>query len=180
MAQVRTGEVRQLEPLFEKHHKPLHGFFVRLTGNRALSEDLVQDVFFRILRYRHTYDEKHPFTAWMYQIARNAHVDHMQKRRGETPLPEAVGRDWEEPVSRTPNADELFGRRQEIGLLRKALQALPEDKREVLVLSRYQDLKYEEIARIMGCEVGTVKVRVFRAMRALGEIFHEMAGEKAS
>jgi len=64
--------------------------------------------------------------------------------------------------------------------LRRALDRLPLDKREVLVLSRFQNLKYSEIADILGCEVGAVKVRVFRAIRELGEIFGELTGERAS
>jgi DNA-directed RNA polymerase specialized sigma24 family protein len=60
------------------------------------------------------------------------------------------------------------------------MSLLPLDKRELLVLSRYQDLKYEEIATILSCDVGAVKVRVYRAVRALGQIYFELAGERAS
>jgi RNA polymerase sigma-70 factor (ECF subfamily) len=65
-----------------------------------------------------------------------------------------------------------------VELLQKAMAALPEDKREVLVLSRYQNLKYHEIGEILGCEVGAVKLRVYRAVRALTQIFQEMSGER--
>jgi len=70
--------------------------------------------------------------------------------------------------------------RQSVALLRRALALLPEDKREVLVLSRFQNLRYEEIGRILDCEPGTVKVRVYRAVRQLEQIYNELAGEKAS
>jgi RNA polymerase sigma-70 factor (ECF subfamily) len=76
--------------------------------------------------------------------------------------------------------DENLKRKQEISLLKRALSLLPIEKRELLVLSRYQNLKYEEIASILGCDVGAVKVRVYRAVRALGQIYFELAGEKAS
>jgi RNA polymerase sigma-70 factor (ECF subfamily) len=182
MEQVREGDLRKLALLFERHHRALFHFFLRLTSKREASEDLVQEVFFRILRYRHTYNEKHGYTAWMYQIARNAHLDFLQKQRAHASLP-GSGADDDAPEYEVPSTaqpvDEKLSRNQEVKLLRKALELLPEDKREVLVLSRYQGLKYEEIAEILGCEVGTVKVRVFRAVRALGQIFFELSGEKA-
>jgi RNA polymerase sigma-70 factor (ECF subfamily) len=69
---------------------------------------------------------------------------------------------------------------QQIGLLRRALAKLPLEKREVLVLSRFQNLKYGEIAEILDCEIGAVKVRVYRATREISQIFYQLSGEKAS
>jgi RNA polymerase sigma-70 factor (ECF subfamily) len=182
MAQVREGDLRRLAILFERHHRALYNFFVHMNGDPDLSEDLVQDVFFRILRYRASYDEQRPFSAWMYQIARNVNVDNARKRRGELQLVTEADEDDErtarEPVSMAPDAEQAARRRQEVRLLKKALERLPEDKREILILSRFQNLKYEEIASILGCEVGAVKVRVYRATRALGEIYFELAGER--
>ena len=75
--------MQKLAILFERHHRGLFRYFVSMNRNRELSEDLVQDVFFRMLRYRASYDAQQSFTAWMFQIARNASVDSAQKRRGE-------------------------------------------------------------------------------------------------
>lgn len=175
MAAVRDGDVRQLALLFERHHKALFNFLVHMSGNHHLAEDLVQDVFFRMLRYRHTYDDGHPFTAWMYRIARNAQTDHVRKHHGDEDLA-----NMNEPASSVPGVDEQLRRAQESRLLRRALDRLPEDKREILILSRFQNLKYDEIAAVLGCEVGTVKVRIYRATKALGEIYFQLAGAKAS
>ncbi len=169
MQKVRDGEPAKMAVLFERHHRALFRYFVRLTGNQAFSEDLVQDVYFRMLKYRHTYRDGYPFTSWMYQVARNAHLDAAQKRKPEAPLAEDA-----------PDASELISRRQDLGLLRKAMAALPPEKRELLVLARFQNLKYEQIAGILACDVGTVKVRVYRAVQALSRTFFELAGEKAS
>jgi len=92
----------------------------------------------------------------------------MQKRKFEVELGHA-------DVSMTHGMDEKLKREQEIELLRRAMARLSVDKRELLVLSRFQNLKYEEIASILGCEVGAVKVRVYRAVRALGQIFFELS-----
>jgi len=167
MREVREGELASMAVLFERHHRPLFHYFVHMNGNRELSEDLVQDVFVRMMKYRNSYRPDKPFAAWMYQIARNAQNDAMQKRKFEVELGHA-------DVSSSHGMDEKLKHEQEIELLRQAMARLPLEKRELLVLSRFQNLKYEEIASILGCEVGAVKVRVYRAVRALGQIFFEL------
>jgi RNA polymerase sigma-70 factor (ECF subfamily) len=126
-----------------------------------------------VLKYKDTYHPDRPFLAWMYQIARNLMTDTARKRKFEV-LPGDF-----EVVSGDDGADEELAHSQEISLLRRALAKLPMEKREVLVLSRFQNLKYEEIAAMLGCEVNTVKVRVYRAVRALGENYRQLAGERA-
>src|SRR5579884_672509 len=172
MLQVRRGNLAGLAELFERYHKPLFRYFLHLSGDRDMSEDLAQETFFRVLKHRDTFDPRRPFSPWLYQIARNLHMDQMRKRKFES-IPEG-----HDPVS-MQDTDEKLGRQQEISLLRRALDRLPLEKREVLILSRFQDMKYEEIATVLGCEVGTVKTRVFRAMRALSEAYHQLAGAKA-
>ena len=180
MAQVGAGEVSKLAVLFERHHRPLFRYFVSMNRNRELAEDLVQDVFFRMLRYRSSYDPRQSFTAWMYQIARNANVDQAQKRRGEVVGIEEFNERRPEPVSTAPGPEEAAARGQDLGLLQRALERLPADKREILVLSRFQDMKYEDIAAVLGCEVGAVKVRVYRAIRALEQIYFTLTGERTA
>jgi RNA polymerase sigma factor (sigma-70 family) len=183
MAQVRGGDLRKLAILFERHHRRVYNFFVHMNGDRDVSEDLAQEVFFRMLRYRSGYDEKRPFAAWMYQIARNLNNDRAQRRKGELQLVTADGEEEStpnEPRSGEIGAEEALRKQQEVALLKRALERLPGDKREILVLSRFQDLKYEEIARILGCEIGAVKVRMYRAVRALSEMYQQLAGERAS
>src|ERR1017187_5660047 len=99
MQKVRDGDLAKMAVLFERHHRALFRYFLRLTGNREFSEDLVQDVYFRMLKYRHTYRDGNPFTSWMYQVGRNAHLDGVQKRKGEAPLFEER---MEEPASAEP------------------------------------------------------------------------------
>ncbi len=180
MEQVRDGDVGRLSALFERHHRKLFLYFYRLTGNRGASEDLVQDVFFRILKYRHTYQGANEFTAWMYRIAKNAWHDQLEKRGGEESLDDEAGHFGEAIASADGGPVESLMKAERIELLRRALNQLPEDRRELLVLSRYQGMKYEEIAKIAGCEVGTVKVRVFRAVRELARMYGRLAGEKVS
>jgi RNA polymerase sigma factor (sigma-70 family) len=178
MRSVRNGDVGKLATLYGRHQRPLFNFFLRLTSSRPVSEDLVHDVFTRILKYRTSYGEQESFTPWMYRIARNAHIEHARKRRLEVVAGDPENQ--REPVSQEPGPEQRAEHGQSVALLRRALALLPEDKREVLVLSRFQNLRYEEIGRILECEVGAVKVRVYRAVRQLEQIYNELAGEKAS
>jgi RNA polymerase sigma factor (sigma-70 family) len=171
MASVGEGDLAKLAVLFERHHRALFRYFVSMNRDRELAQDLVQDVFFRILRYRSTYDSGKPFTAWMYQIARRASLDRSAARRGEVIGIEEFTERGAEPASTEPGPEEHASQGQNLALLRRAFEQLPAEKREVLLLSRFQEMKYEEIATVLGCEVATVKVRVYRAVRALEQIY---------
>lgn len=170
MLQVRNGAGEGLSELFDRYQAPLYNFYAKMTGDRVTSEDLVQEVFLRILKYRRSYTPGHNFRAWVYQIARNARVDHYRKQRPQVEFkPEMV-----EPSQHSDPAQV----NQETSLLHRALLRLPEEKREILILSRLQEMKYEEIAKLLGCEVGTVKVRVHRALLELKQVFHQMQTQR--
>jgi RNA polymerase sigma-70 factor (ECF subfamily) len=173
MVGVQQGRVSLLGLLFERHHRALFNFFLRLTGNRQTSDDLVQEVFLRMLRYRVTYRPDSQFRTWMYHLARNVHIDRFKATRGDLRLEDAPG----EPVSQAEAVVDVMLRAAEAALLRRALLRLPVEKREVLVLSRFHGLSYAEVGDILGCEVGAVKVRVFRAMQQLRRIVGELESE---
>lgn len=173
MNQVRDGQVARLGLLFERHHRRLFNFCLRLTGDRQASEDLVQEVFTRILKYRHTYRPDSDFLVWTYQMARNAAADYHRKR-GRMAESDDEPRD-EEVASAAPRPLDELESAEAVGLLRQALGQLPLDKRELLVMSRFQNLRYEQIAEILGCTVGAVKVRVHRAVKQLRAIYLNLA-----
>ncbi|HEX4274298.1 MAG TPA: RNA polymerase sigma factor [Bryobacteraceae bacterium] len=184
MTAVARGDLSSMGEIYQNRHRPLFRFFYRMTSRQALAEDLVHEVFLRMIRYRHTYqregaEEKSSggFEAWMYRIARNTLVDHARKHRHEVAPGEG---ELEEIVSAVPNPFETAVKRQDLALLYKAMRDLPEDKRELLVLARFHGLNYEQIGEILGCPVGTVKGRVFRAMKELGAIYSDLSKEKAS
>ncbi|MGH9487258.1 MAG: RNA polymerase sigma factor [Terriglobales bacterium] len=161
MCRVRSGAVRELAELFERHQTALLNFFLRLGAKRAGAEDLVQDVFVRILKYRATYRPGSKFTTWMYSIARNARLNYLHQRRGET--------EWDDAYAPVALPGDAAQADQEQQILQRALARLPEEKREILVLARYQEMNYSDIGALLRCETGTVKVRVHRALRELRE-----------
>lgn len=177
MAAVARGDVASMSGIYEHRNRALFRFFYRLTGRQAPAEDLTHEVFLRMIRYRHTYQAGDGFEAWMYRIARNAFADYVKKNRLETP---AVEGEMEAVESANPSQFESLAKQQDLATLHRALRRLPEDKRELILLSRFQGLSYEQIGRIVGCETGTVKVRVFRAVKEMGRIYGDLLREKAS
>ncbi len=174
MNRVREGEIGQLTHLFERHHVKLYNFYLRMTNEREVSEDLVQEVFLRMLKYRHTFRGEGEFVTWMYHLARNVHHDHFRKWTAR----QGISEDHENLAATDPIAQEQMEQRQDHELLQEALSRLPADKKELLILARYQGLRYETIADVLGCSVDAVKVRVYRAMSDLRTVFFQLSGEK--
>lgn len=173
MTRVRRGDLDQLAVLYERYHRVLFGFFFKTTLDAQASEDLVHTVFFKILKYREKYrPDEGPFAAWMFRIAHNANIDYFRSRepcRDESPVEAANVPGGDDP-------DEDLLRNERARRVRAALAGLSDAQREVLILSRYQGLKYEEIAGILNCRVGTVKARVFRAVEALRRGYRRLGG----
>lgn len=169
MLAVRGGELDALGELFERHHRPLFGFLVKLTGNRPAAEDIVQTVFQRMLKYRHTYRDSGSFTAWMYHLARRCSADYF---RSTSAAPVATTpADLNQHPDEAPHAAQCATTREEHELLHTALARLDRDDREVLLLSRFQELSFAEIAGILECSVGAAKVRAHRALRELRDTY---------
>lgn len=172
MLKVKDGDLDKLGLLFERYNRRLFGFFYRLTRRRDISEDLVQGVFERILKYRHTYKENGAFSTWIYQIARNLHADHYREstkiEEDDNPV------DWDSIRGQDMSPELESEEDRERKLLERALERLDPDKKETLILSRYQGFRYREIAEIMDCSESAVKVRVFRGINELKEIITKL------
>lgn len=176
MLKVRSGDLDKMALLFQRHHRPLYGFLFHMTRHREASEDLLQNVFYRMLRSRHTFTGDGEFRTWMYCIARNVVKDHLKKSRRSPDSYDAA--DLAERISATTRTDETLERRLEIKALQQALNELSPESREVLLLSRFQDLRNEEIARVLDISVGAVKVRIHRAINQLKELYIQTEPEK--
>lgn len=167
MLLVKEGHLSELTALFDRYQVGLYNFFLRLTGDRAVSQDLTQNLFYRLIRYRQSYQPAYgSFRSWIYRMARNIHLDFC-KQKARTP-----GRltDPEEIEEQTADPNEGYSQDQ-FQRLDQAMERLDPDSREVLVLSRYQGLKYEEIARIRESSVAAVKVQVYRAIKQLRALY---------
>ncbi len=176
MREVQEGDVAQLGVLFERHHVRLFNYFLRFTGSRQASEDMVQDTFLRMLHYRDTYRGDGSFPAWMFRMGRNLAVDHFRKHSREV----AADTEADQLPAGGPLPLAELEEEESVSLLRAALLRLPADKREVLILSRYELLKYDEIAELLGCTVGAIKLRVHRAIKDLRTLYRQLASEATS
>jgi len=148
----------------------LFGFFWRMSGSVDDSEDLVQTVFYQILKNRTQFKGKGKFSSWMFQIAHNLWADHYKKNH-KTVLKNDMER-WE--LKEILNADEQIDKEEQLSHLRNALYLLDDDRKEVLILSRFLGMKYREIAKITDSTEGAVKTKVFRALTDLREQFSKI------
>ena len=171
MLKVRSGDLDKMGLLFHRYHRPLYGFLFHMTRDREASEDMMQNVFYRMLRSRHTFTGEGEFRTWMYHLARNVLKDHLKQSRRRGNHHEIA--EYEERIPSGLTADEQIERKLELKALERALDHLSPESREVLVLSRYQELKYAEIAHVLEISEGAVKVRVHRAMNQLKEIYRQ-------
>ena len=172
MRQVRGGRTAALATLFERHHARLYGYCLRMTGNRSEAEDVVQEVFMKMLKYKTTFKDDSKFVPWMFGIGRNACLAQLRRTALDRAPAGALDDNAVPDTALEERSDD-----GESDLVRRALLRLPEERREVLVLSRYEYKTYDEIAAVLDCSVGAVKVRVHRAMKQLREIYFDMSHE---
>lgn len=167
MMAVQKDQLDKLNELFDRYQKRLYNYFLKSTLDVEESSDLTQNVFIRVMKYRKSYKPGSNFELWVFQIARNQLKDHFRKLKIHNDrfnsvdvLPEV-----------TDETDEVQREREE--RLVRAMKKLPGDKRELLVLSKFQGMKYEQIAELRCSSVSAVKVQVHRTIKQLRELYFQ-------
>ena len=169
MLKVKDGEVDKLNLLYKRYSRRFFGFFYGMTNDGATSEDLVQNVFMRILKYKHTYKESGNFEVWAFQMARNVHKDHYRKNKRYA-FQEDMN-PYEKQLNEPNNRQREMEKSDELNYLKKALESLSDDKRELIELVRFQKLKYARVAELFGVTESAIKVRVHRILKELRESY---------
>jgi RNA polymerase sigma-70 factor (ECF subfamily) len=166
MQNVKEGNLSDMSVLFERYHLRLYNFFFRLTFDMDVSQDLTQNLFYRMIKYKNSYNIEYSVKSWIFQIARNLHADYCReaKRTGEIFL--KTDKYTEEPADDSGSYQE-----DDYVRLEKAFSDLSAEQREIIVLSRYQGLKYEEISAITNQSVSAIKVAMYRAIKQLRGIY---------
>ncbi len=159
LRESREGDERAMERLYERYKNGFFSLALRYTSNRVAAEDLLQDIFIKILSHIRDVENEETFVAWMYRIALNTCYSYLRGQR-------SAGR-------RAVSLSEVEGRKEEAvyngheeslsGHLEEAIRSLPERLRAVFVLHDVEGYKHREIARILGCTVGTSKSQLFKA-----------------
>lgn len=170
MEAVKAGNLQQATLLFERYNKRIFNFLARMTRDRATADDLTQNVFLRMIKYRSSYREGARFQTWIFQIARNVFSDHYQQHKNR--YNDFV--DVEKIRDRIGDTDDMETRDEREALLQRSMARLTEEQRELLVLTRYQQMKYEEVALLMNTTVANIKVKVHRALGRLREHYFEL------
>jgi RNA polymerase sigma-70 factor (ECF subfamily) len=165
MLKVKNGDIDKMGLLYDRYHRQLYRFLFNMTRQKELSEDMVQNIFLRMLKYPNGFAGFGEFKMWMYHIARNSIYDHFRKVK-RTPSHSDI-KDWEEKIEGEMQTDSGLQKEQELRILEKAMDKLGDENRELLILCRFQELKYNEIAIILNTTEGAVKVRVHRALNQL-------------
>ena len=165
MLKVKNGDIDKMGLLYERYHRQLFRFIFNMSRQKELSEDMVQNVFFRMLKYPDGFLGFGEFKIWMYHIARNVVYDHFRNVK-RTPLHYDLT-NYEERVEGDLSADSRLDKEQELKTLETAMGKLSDENRELLILCRFQELKYNEIAKILNTTEGAIKVRVHRALNQL-------------
>ena len=180
MLRVKAGDQSAFDYLVQKYRRPLVSFMYRMARNSAAAEDLAQEVFLRVYRSRQTYEASAKFTTWLYRIATNRAVNHARDTRHERP---EVTVSLDEPDEETGTtldvadgtitAEEALVRRERMLAIRGKVEALPERQKLAVIMHKYQQMDYKQIADVLKLSESATKSLLFRAYETLREQLKE-------
>ncbi|PCJ60574.1 MAG: hypothetical protein COA79_08360 [Planctomycetota bacterium] len=163
MLEVKAGNKESFRKIVEKYQQSLLNFFHFMHANSQEAEDLTQDTFLKVYLYREKYSPKAKFNTFLFRIARNTGIDYIRKKKA---VPTDFEDDLLEDNKETHDFEEENEKKRE---LKKVVSELPEKLKNVVVMSYYQERKYQEIADILEIPLGTVKSRMNYAMKLIKE-----------
>ena len=179
MLDVKSGDDSSFELLLRKYRTPVVNFLYRMVRDAAAAEDLAQEVFLRVYRARGQYLPTAKFTTWMFRIATNLALNALRDGRyrqqevsiDRSPVDQSVDGENAQPAleiaDRQPSIELELIRRDRAGQIRRAVEALPEKQRAAVLLHKYQEMDYDEIAGVLGCSESALKSLLFRAYETL-------------
>jgi RNA polymerase sigma-70 factor, ECF subfamily len=174
MLDVKAGDPSSFDFLLTKYRSPLVNFLYRMVRDRATAEDLAQDVFLRVYRARKEYIPSAKFTTWLFRIATNAALNSVRDNRHQTmavslDAPVGDGQDSapRELPAREMRIDEHLLERDRVEFIQRAIASLPEKQRAAVLLHKYEEMDYAEIAKVLDCTEAALKSLLFRAYENL-------------
>jgi RNA polymerase sigma-70 factor (ECF subfamily) len=177
MLDVKAGDEQSFALLLQRYRSPLVNFLYRMVREREEAEDLAQEVFLRVYRARKEYVPSAKFTTWMFRIATNLALNSLRDNRNqrmEVSIDAPVSADAEDGDERTldveekhPNIEQHLIEEARSKMIRHAIEKLPEKQRAAVLLHKYQELDYNEIAKILQCSESALKSLLFRAYETL-------------
>ena len=180
MLRVKAGDQGSFDYLVQKYRRPMISFMYRMARNTAAAEDLAQEVFLRVYRSRASYEASAKFTTWLYRIATNLAVNHARDTRHERPEVtvsldepnEESGTTLELPDGNL-TAEQNLVRRERMLAIRSKVEALPEQQKLAVIMHKYQQMDYKQIAEVLKKSESATKSLLFRAYETLREQLKE-------
>src|SRR2546421_2817699 len=180
MLKVKAGDDSAFDYLVQKYRRPMMSFMYRMAHNAAVAEDLAQEVFLRVYRSRENYEASAKFNTWLYRIATNLAVNHARDTRHERPESTVRLDEPDRQTGATPDladdsltAEQQILRRERLAVVRQRVQGLPERQRMAVIMHKYQQMDYREIADVMNLSESATKSLLFRAYETLREQLKE-------
>ena len=180
MLRVKAGDQSAFEYLVQKYRRPMVSFMYRMARNSAAAEDLAQEVFLRVYRSRETYEASAKFSTWLYRIATNLAVNHARDTRHERPEVQVSLDEPDEDTGTTLelpdaslNAEQQMVRQERLSAIRRKIEALPEQQRLAVIMHKYQQMDYKQIADVLKKSESATKSLLFRAYETLREQLKE-------
>jgi RNA polymerase sigma-70 factor (ECF subfamily) len=172
MLRVRDGDETSFALLLERHRGPVIHFLYRMVQNSAVAEELAQEVFLRVYRSRETYQPTAKFTTWLFRIATHLALNWIRDRkseRGQESLDReaADGGRLRQVPDRQFNVEQHLLREARLEEVRRAIATLPEKQRAAVLMHKYQEMEYSQIASVLSCSESAVKSLLFRAYETL-------------
>src|SRR5690242_16094494 len=179
MLRVREGDDTSFALLLERHRGPVVHFLYRMVQNQAVSEELGQEVFLRVYRSRATYEPTAKFTTWLFRIATHLALNALRDNKNER-MQEHLDDDTSElPVRQVsdtrPTVEQHMVYESRLEEVRRAIAALPEKQRAAVLMHKYEEMEYSQIAKVLNCSDSAVKSLLFRAYEALRARLAHMA-----
>jgi len=185
MLRLKAGDESAFGYLVQKYRRPMVGFMYRMCHNPSTAEELAQEVFLRVYRSRTTYEPSAKFTTWLYRIATNLAVNHARDTRHERPENTTRLDEPDPETGTTPDladesltAEEAILKRERLAAIRSKVNALPERQRMAVLMHKYQQMDYREIADALRLSESATKSLLFRAYETLREQLKEFVSGK--
>ena len=185
MLRVKTGDESAFAYLVQKYRRPMVGFMYRMCHNPSTAEELAQEVFLRVYRSRTSYEPSAKFSTWLYRIATNLAVNHARDTRHERPENTVRLDEPNQETGTTPDladdslsAEEQILKRERLAAIRSKVNALPERQRMAVIMHKYQQMDYRQIADVLKLSESATKSLLFRAYETLREQLKEFVSGK--
>jgi RNA polymerase sigma-70 factor (ECF subfamily) len=179
MLRVKDGDGASFGVLLEKHRSSVVHFLYRMVQNAAVAEELAQEVFLRIYRARATYEPTAKFTTWLFRIATHLALNALRDNRNER-LQDRIDDDSSDLPARQlsdsrPSVEQSMVYQAKLAEVRRAIAALPDKQRAAVLMHKYEEMEYSQIAKVLNCSESAVKSLLFRAYEALRARLAHMA-----